>query len=534
MTAEHLSDVDLLFQGVAELGWETPKPTYQPMQAVPMEDRDTSYDKRAASWCAKSLTGKADDLAAMLPDSGRNHALNAAGYVLLRYVLAGHLEGEQVYNAMRDAALEAGLGNGEIEATLGSAQRAAQRDGPAEPPIDGQARDPFASLVIDPTTGEVSPPMTSESDAPMTPATMTPEEAAQRRHENAVRMELAQLRARDEAKRLYTAERAALEFREPPYRVNLTAELREPRLPTRFAVQDLLPMGGNALLTAQYKAGKTTLTTELCRSWVDREPFLGRFAVHGTRRVALMNYELSQNQYNDWLEQVGIVNTDAVSVLHLRGFRMDIRSERGEDWMVAWLKDNDVGLWVPDPFARAAVGVDENSNTEVGVWLDTLDVIKERAGVDQCVLPVHTGRAAMDSGQERARGATRLDDWADVRWLLTKDDAGERYFRASGRDVEMEEEKLSFDAENRRLTIGGGDRAWHAKRRAEDSVVAFVSANPGSNSTTIAAGIGGDKTSTPRALASAVAARRLKMASGRGPEKLYYPVGTILSEDPTS
>lgn len=504
--------IGLLYEAVKQKGWQVERPEFRPPKPVPVEQRDEAYARKAGIWCAKALEGKTSDLAALQP-GGRNHALNAAGLQLYRYVLAGHLDGEEVTERLREAALTCGLSNGEIEGTLASAQRGAEKYGPQEPPLDPPVEQ---AVAVDETTGEV----------------LTPEELAERAHQRRVREELQVLRARDEAKALFLGEKAAREFREPPYRPNLTAELREPRLPTRYAVQDLLPAGGNALLTAQYKAGKTTCVTELARCWVDRLLFLGRYIIHSQRRVALWNYELSQNQYNEWLEQSGIVNTDAISVLHLRGFRLDLRSKKGEDWAADWLKDHDAGLWVPDPFARAAVGVDENSNSEVGVWLDTLDVIKERAGVDEAVLPVHTGRAQQESGQERARGATRLDDWADVRWLLTKDDAGERFFRATGRDVETDEERLAFDAETHRLTIGGGDRKWVQKRRVEDAVVSYVEVNPGSNSSTIATGIGGDKTAVPSALASAVAHHRLRMVPGKGVEKLYFPPSALPPGDP--
>jgi hypothetical protein len=73
---------------------------------------------------------------------------------------------------------------------------------------------------------------------------------------------------------------------------------------------------------------------------------------------------------------------------------------------------------------------DENSNSDVGVFLDQLDIIKERAGVSNLILPVHTGRA-QEQGIDRARGATRLDDWADVRWLLKKTEDG-RFFQLTG------------------------------------------------------------------------------------------------------
>ncbi len=74
-------------------------------------------------------------------------------------------------------------------------------------------------------------------------------------------------------------------------------------------------------------------------------------------------------------------------------------------------------------------------------------------------MPTHTGRAAMDVGSERARGATRLDDWADVRWLLTRgtgEDIDNRYFRATGRDVETDEGVLEYNPLTRGLALVDG------------------------------------------------------------------------------
>ena len=194
-----------------------------------------------------------------------------------------------------------------------------------------------------------------------------------------------------------------------------------------------------------------------------------------------------------WLRDMDIQNPDRVVVLNLRGFRLPITAPTVEDWVVRWLAERDVTFWVVDPFARAAVGTDENSNTEVGVWLDTLDIIKSRAGVRDLVLPTHTGRAEQDAGQERARGATRLDDWADVRWLLTKDDEDNRFFRATGRDVDVPEELLAFNEANRSLRIGGGDRRWVKNRALAQHVLDYVNANPGCGVKAIQNGVTGNK-----------------------------------------
>ena len=57
----------------------------------------------------------------------------------------------------------------------------------------------------------------------------------------------------------------------------------------QYAIQDVLPENGNAILFAQFKSGKTTFILELVRALCDREPFLGRFSVNTTGNVALLN-----------------------------------------------------------------------------------------------------------------------------------------------------------------------------------------------------------------------------------------------------
>jgi hypothetical protein len=164
-----------------------------------------------------------------------------------------------------------------------------------------------------------------------------------------------------------------------------------------------------------------------------------------------------------------------------------------------------------DPFARLFSGSgDENSNSDVGVALEILDSIKERAGVANLLLATHTGRAEMEAGAERARGATRIDDWADVRWLLTKDEAGTRYLRATGRDVEIEEEKLTFDVETRRLAMGGGDRAWQRRRRIETEILDYITEHPGCGVREIEMAVTGRKTSIASARQTLIASHEIR------------------------
>jgi hypothetical protein len=359
--------------------------------------------------------------------------------------------------------------------------------------------------------------------------------AAQQAAELAARAlaeELLRMRARRSATRILDAEDAARTFREPPYRPTLTEELALPEEPVAYTIDQVLPAGGNVLLTAQYKTGKTTLVNALARSLADRRPFLGRFDVADLPgRVALWNYEVDERQYRRWLREVGFVDTDRVCVLHLRGYRLPLSVPHVEDWVVCWLEEHKVALWVVDPFARAFVGAgrSENDNTEVGAFLDTLDVIQNRAGVSDLVLPTHTGRAEVEAGDERARGATRLDDWADVRWFLTKDDNDERYFRATGRDVDVAEEKLGFDPVTRALTLGGWDRRTERRRRVSDAIVAFVEAHPGCTVRDLEKGLGMNKELVSQARHEALAARVIKVVEGRRGALQHYLPGVIVS-----
>ena len=338
------------------------------------------------------------------------------------------------------------------------ALRFAGYGGPAATPVE------LNNYTYSPVTGEIIESGTAIGDG-----------AA----EYLLKKEIGLARAKREAKRLLDQEEAAQNYHTPTYVRSLSDELKLPIEEVKWTIKDVFPTGANVTLTAQYKAGKTTLINSLARSLADNTKFLNYFEQPDHKgRVVIFNYEVSENQYRRWMNDVAIENSDKITLVHLRGKRLPLIVSRVEDLVVSILKDLDAQTWILDPFARAFTGCgDENSNSDVGVFLDTLDVIKERAGVSNLVLPIHTGRA-QENGVDRARGATRLDDWADVRWLLKKTQDG-RFFSADGRDVLQDEQQLTFDEVTRSLTLGGAD-SYTAKRRSnEDLWLEIVIANPG-------------------------------------------------------
>jgi hypothetical protein len=481
-------------------------------------------DPRAQRWIEAKVAAQLDEVRSAA-EGTRNDTLNRVAYSLGRRVPA-YLDEQHIADQLVRAALDVGLDPREARLTVASGLR----KGMSEPLGVSLSDDPtggLRGLVNGPVS--LAPPHAQPSTAqdpdvdPDTGEMLTSEQIAERAHQARVHAELVMLRARHEAKTLHSAELVASTFRVPTYTRNLTEELLIPDEPVRYTVDNLLPVGGNALLAAQYKSGKTTLILNLVRALADSEPFLGRFDVAPlSGRIAVFNYELSDTQFRHWLREIGVRNTDAVSVLNLRGFRLPLTSPTVEDWIVNWLVEHEISFWIADPFARAAVGTDENSNTEVGVWLDTFDVIKGRAGVQDAVLPTHTGRMEQEAGKERARGATRLDDWADVRWLLTKDDDENRFFRATGRDVELPEELLAYEPTGRLMSIGGGDRGWVRRRALEQAVLAFVQGHPGCTVREIQGAGLGKKEAVDSARSGLVAGHQIRVEEGKNNAQRHY------------
>lgn len=328
---------------------------------------------------------------------------------------------------------------------------------------------------------------------------------------------LVSIEGRDRAMRILAGQGVEM----PTAAADGAAYLALPDEETDWALPGLLPAFGNATLTASFKSGKTTVMGDLVRAVCDGQPFLGRFnPAPLTGTIALWNYELSSANQRRWLRDLRIENPNKMHVLDLRGHRWPFVNERVEDLTVEWLAERQVEWWIIDPFARAFVGCgDENSNVDVSTWTDTLDVIKRKSGVKQVVMPVHTGRPSLGGNADvRARGATRLDDWADVRWLLVRDEqTGARFFRAHGRDVDLDEEELQMDPATRRLKMAGWDRHQHRIRTFTAAAVrAVTDAGPaGMSRTELAAALPDmPRPEVKRAIDSAVASRLLDENGG--------------------
>ncbi len=225
----------------------------------------------------------------------------------------------------------------------------------------------------------------------------------------------------------------------------------------------LIPWDASTLLVAQRKTGKTTLVLNYARSLLTGEDFLGRFAVRPIQgSIAFLNYEVSSATLARWAKEHGVPADDLVLV-NLRGRRNPLTDPQDRRKLAAELSGRDVEAVIVDPFGRAYTGKSQNDPGEVGAWLVDLDLfVRSEVGATDLVLTAHAGWNA-----ERARGASALEDWADVIVTMThgaeRDDDDRRYLRAIGRDVDLDEDRLDFDPATRTLTLSGAGSRRQAK-----------------------------------------------------------------------
>jgi len=318
-----------------------------------------------------------------------------------------------------------------------------------------------------------------------------PKESAK---EQAIAKELTRLIAQHEARRRFEAMKAG-QLPDPAL-TRLSDLLAEPITAPVYRVDRLWTSGGNIVLAAQRKAGKTTLTGNLIRSLVDGDAFLGEPGpahVNGFEvtpvdgMVAILDMELDRDMLHRWLADQGIAGTDRVMVESLRGqvHLFDVMDDKRRQKWAALLAHHGVKVLILDPLGALldAYGRDENSNSDVGPVLQALDALKAEAGISEMLITHHMGHQG-----ERSRGASKLRGWPDAEWFLVRERAanGEepppdaaRFFLAEGRDVMVPESQVRYDPVTRHLTVAGGNRVQHRATKDGPVLLEIIEQTPG-------------------------------------------------------
>jgi len=344
----------------------------------------------------------------------------------------------------------------------------------------------------------------------------------------AVQDEAYKIRVREDARVLVTAERAA-QAPAPPFDAGTLGEVLARPAEPAYRVDQLIAANGSVLIVAARKTGKTTMKLNLTQSLLTGEPFLGRFDVRPIDgSVAFLNYEVSGGQLARWADDVGI-DRDRLFLVNLRGRRNPLGNVEDRERLVELLRARDVSILIVDPFGRAYTGASQNDPGEVGAWLAELDRFAADVGATETVLAAHAGWNG-----ERTRGSSALEDWADsiVTLVRDPDDDSQRFLRAIGRDVEVEEDRLTFDPATRLLRLSGtGSRKVVAVARKIDglveSVVEVVTETPGLNIDKITRELRsreiGFRTHEPSRAAARAVEQGLLVVRQEGRAKLHYP-----------
>lgn len=389
----------------------------------------------------------------------RNHSLNRAAFSLGQLVAGGELAHQLVVEQLTAVAQQVGLDTGEIAKTIasglaGGAQHPRTVPEPANPPLPGAG-------------GAIG-----GDDFPV-----------------ALLAEVHRQRLAREARRILDAEDrppAAI-----PEALTLAQRLAQPHPPVTWRVDGWQPAGSRVMLAAQFKAGKTTLVGNLVRSLADGAPFLDQHRVDelATGTVAILDFEMSARQLDQWLADQNIANPEKVVVLPMRGSAgaFDILDPAVRARWVTLLRQHQVRYLVLDCLRPVldALGLDEHR--EAGRFLVAFDTLLADAGIPDALVVHHMGHQA-----ERSRGDSRIRDWPDVEWRLVRQDedpASARYLSSYGRDVDQPESALAFDPATRHLRLMAGSRKDAAARAALADALELITAQPGLSGAKIESGL---------------------------------------------
>ncbi|MFW5472304.1 AAA family ATPase [Knoellia sp. CPCC 206450] len=295
-----------------------------------------------------------------------------------------------------------------------------------------------------------------------------------------------------------------------------------------FRVHHVMPTDGNMLVVAQRKAGKTVLALNLAQSLLLGSDFLGNYPVMPlSGSLAFLNYELSPQMFGAWSKHLRLPE-DRFLVANMRGRANPFRDREARAHLGQAMRAQSVEALVIDPFSVAYSGMDANNPTEVRGWLTQLDDwFRGDVGGREIVLTAHAGWGAED----RARGASSLEDWPDS--ILTLRSSGRSQHRTlsvRGRDVGVDNVAVHMDPETRSLTAAARTPEQPLQTLAE-SCLNVISEQPGLNTEQVAValrlrGIGFRKGEENQALRELAETGLVSVRQGARGARLHFPLSS--------
>lgn len=271
---------------------------------------------------------------------------------------------------------------------------------------------------------------------------------------------------------------------ELPFRDALT-QVREDYVKPVYRIEGLHIVGSFTTVSATYKCGKSTLMLNLVKSLLDGDKFLGQPVLPPEGNVAYWNLEIEQNLYLDWLKLTGLENMDRLYPLHLRGHQFPLFMPEFQDKVVDWLKRGNIECLIIDPGYKlltgwpTKTGTIENNNDLINEATDVLMSIKDRAGVKDLFVVLHTGHNAQSGNDMHARGGSVWGGAPDHLFFMYKKryvegDEEIRHFFATGRMPDFDTLLLAFDPETHLYTPESNMEAVQERGWARSIVVGLA------------------------------------------------------------
>ena len=257
------------------------------------------------------------------------------------------------------------------------------------------------------------------------------------------------------------AAKAAASFIVPPPGETLDFALAKPRPEVVWRLPGIWPRNHRIALAALFKTGKSLLAANAVASLAAGIPVLGGDQHVTPCKVTWWNLEMDEDNANDYLAVTPAKARKNVMTHHLRAHPVPfLTSAPARDWALQALKGSDV--WVIDTWTRlcAVNGVNVSDNYEVTQLAAAVDELMAEAGVTELLILSHMPKSARaEPSAETALGAQALSGWVDTLWLYWADDAGQRFLRAEGRGVQLDEFRVDRTDGNRLAAQEGGRHA---------------------------------------------------------------------------
>lgn len=215
--------------------------------------------------------------------------------------------------------------------------------------------------------------------------------------------------------------------------------------PARYLIKDVLDLDSESWLIGASGGFKSFVAIDWACHVATGQHWWGRKVRQGKVFYIVAEGAKSFGKRVDAWEVTHSATADNLTVLPMpvqaRG--VSLRDSISPNWqaLCALATEIQPALVVLDTQARMTVGLEENNNTAMGVWIEAVRLL--RAATGACVLVVHhTGRSG-----ENARGASALDGAQDAEWKVTR--IGER----GDRRAELFSDKVKDGDDNQRLNF---------------------------------------------------------------------------------